>query len=114
MSRIALFELSLVVATTVSVGFCACAFWLWRRWRFPFLLLFAFGALLDIFISLAHLAAVRNPLFDAEYGALMDALNVLFIISSLIFATGLAFLMRHIRRAAPPPSPISLEVDRTV
>jgi Na+-transporting NADH:ubiquinone oxidoreductase subunit NqrE len=97
MSTSTLYEISSLLHLLVCVAIAASAFWLWRRYKYRFLLLFGFGALLDIFIALAELAALHNPLFDSEYAALTKALQILFIISSLIFATALALLMRHIR-----------------
>jgi Na+-transporting NADH:ubiquinone oxidoreductase subunit NqrE len=109
MSTSTLYGISLVLHLVVCVAIAATAFWLRRRYKYRFLLLFAFAALLDIFIALAELAALRNPLFDSEYAALTRALQVLFIISSLIFGTGLALLIRHIRAVGLPQRPSSAD-----
>ena len=98
MSAPTLYEIGLLLHLMVNVAIVVSAFWLWRRYKHRFLLLFGFGALLDIFIALAESAASRNPIFDSVHPALAQALIVLFIISSLIFATGWVLLMRHIHK----------------
>ena len=109
-----LYEITLLVSLAVCVATACAAFWLWRRYRYPFVLFFAFAALLDISTALCELAAWHNPLVDSEYATLMDALRAVYIISSLLFATGLAFLVRHIQKTSfshdVPPSDVPRDV----
>ena len=108
MSTATLYGITLLVSLAVCVATVGAAFWLWRRYKFPFVLFFAFASLLDIFSALCELAAWHYPLSDSEYATLMDALRIIYIISSFIFATGLAFLVRHVQKAGcshhVPPS----------
>jgi uncharacterized membrane protein len=100
MSEFTLFGISFVLNVIVSVAIAAFTFWLWRRYRYPFLLLFAFGALLDIFTALVQLASYDASLSKWDYILLLKTLYTLSIISALIFGTGLGFLIRHIRSIA--------------
>ena len=108
MSTATLYGITLLVSLAVCVSTAGAAFWLWRRYKFPFVLFFAFASLLDILSVLWELAAWHNPLLDSEYATLMDALRIVYIISSLIFVTGLALLVRHVQKAGfshhVPPS----------
>ena len=104
MTAAELYNVASVMGLVVSAAIAAFVFPLWRRYRFPFLLVFGFSALLDIFIILMDFVSLGRS--SAEHASAAKMIQSLNIISVLVFGMGLLLLVRFVRSAgitgAPP------------
>ena len=105
MTAAELYNVASVMGLVVSAAIAAFVFPLWRRYRLPFLLVFGFDALLDIFIILMDFVFLGRS--SAEYASAAKMIQSLQIISVLIFGLGLLLLVRFLRSVSitgPPPN----------
>ena len=106
-----LYNVASVMGLVVSAAVAAFVFPLWRRYHLPFLLVFGFSALLDIFIILMDFVLLGRS--SAEYASAAKLVQSLHITSMLIFGVGLLLLVRFVRSAGitgPPPDAMPSEI----